>query len=118
MTAVPAAVLGATGYVGGELLRLIAAHPTFEMAAAVSESRAGQPIANTFPHLAAAFGDTPFAAHGAWLENIPEGSPLALFSAAPHGASAAPFVSWARATPESVAQLQPGASAAAPRAGG
>ena len=89
MTAVPAAVLGATGYVGGELLRLIAAHPAFELAAAVSESRAGEPVSNTFPHLAAAFGDTPFAAHGAWLENIPEGSPLALFSAAPHGASAA-----------------------------
>lgn len=89
MTAVPAAVLGATGYVGGELLRLIAAHPVFELAAAVSESRAGERVPDTFPHLAAAFGDTPFAAHGAWLANIPEGSPLALFSAAPHGASAA-----------------------------
>ncbi len=89
MTAVPAAVLGATGYVGGELLRLIAAHPTFELAAAVSESRAGEPVANTFPHLAVAFGNAPFAAQGTWLENIPEGSPLALFSATPHGASAA-----------------------------
>lgn len=89
MTKVPAAVLGATGYVGGELLRLIAAHPHFELVAAVSESRAGEPVAETFPHLATPFGDTPFAAHGAWLESIPEGSPLALFSAAPHGASAA-----------------------------
>lgn len=89
MTAIPAVVLGATGYVGGELLRLIAAHPVFELAAAVSESRAGTPVGDTFPHLAAAVGDTPFAAHGAWLDRIPEGSPLALFSAAPHGASAA-----------------------------
>ena len=89
MSAVPAVVLGATGYVGGELLRLIAAHPLFELVAAVSESRAGEPIAGTFPHLASACGDKPFAAHGTWLERIPDGSPLALFSAAPHGASAA-----------------------------
>ena len=89
MTSVPAAVLGATGYVGGELLRLIAAHPHFDLAAAVSESRAGEPIGRTFPHLAGACGDTPFAAHGTWLDGIPAGSPLALFSAAPHGASAA-----------------------------
>lgn len=82
-------VLGATGYVGGELLRLIAAHPHFELAAAVSESRAGDPIADVFPHLTPAFGDAPFVAHGSWLEQLTEGSQLALFSAAPHGASAA-----------------------------
>ena len=89
MSSVPAVVLGATGYVGGELLRLIAAHPHFDLVAAVSESRAGEPISHTFPHLAAACGDTPFAAHGTWLDGIPADSPLALFSAAPHGASAA-----------------------------
>ncbi len=89
MSSVPAVVLGATGYVGGELLRLIAAHPHFDLAAAVSESRAGEPVSKTFPHLGAACGDTPFAAHGAWLDGIPANSPLALFSAAPHGASAA-----------------------------
>jgi N-acetyl-gamma-glutamyl-phosphate reductase len=89
MTSAPAVVLGATGYVGGELLRLIAAHPLFDLAAAVSESRAGETLGGTFPHLAGALGDTAFAAHGAWLDGIPAGSPLALFSAAPHGASAA-----------------------------
>jgi N-acetyl-gamma-glutamyl-phosphate reductase len=89
MTSVPAVVLGATGYVGGELLRLIAMHPLFELLAAVSESRAGEPIAETFPHLAATCGDTRFAGHGAWLDTLPPGAPLALFSAAPHGASAA-----------------------------
>jgi N-acetyl-gamma-glutamyl-phosphate reductase len=81
-------VLGATGYVGGELLRLIADHPDFELAAAVSESRAGEPLATVFPHLAPAYGDLPFASHGAWIEDIAENSRLALFSAAPHGASA------------------------------
>lgn len=89
MMSVPAVVLGATGYVGGELLRLIATHPLFDLVAAVSESRAGQHIPGTFPHLASAFDNADFAAHDAWLEKIPAGSPLALFSAAPHGASAA-----------------------------
>ena len=89
MSSVPAVVLGATGYVGGELLRLIAAHPHFDLAAAVSESKAGEPIRDTFPHLAAACGDSLFAGHGKWLEEVPADSPLALFSAAPHGASAA-----------------------------
>jgi N-acetyl-gamma-glutamyl-phosphate reductase len=89
MTSVPAVVLGATGYVGGELLRLIATHPLFDLVAAVSESRAGQHIPDTFPHLASAFDNADFAAHDAWLDRIPAGSPLALFSAAPHGASAA-----------------------------
>jgi N-acetyl-gamma-glutamyl-phosphate reductase common form len=84
-----AVVLGATGYVGGELLRLIAAHPCFDLAAAVSESRAGDPIAEVFAHLAPAYGDKPFVAHGSWLEQLEEGSELAVFSAAPHGASAA-----------------------------
>ncbi len=90
---IPAAVLGATGYVGGELLRLIAGHPDFRLAAAVSDSRAGSPIAATFPHLACAYPETSFVAHtsggGHWIASLHRGSRLALFSAAPHGASAA-----------------------------
>ena len=87
--AIPAAVIGATGYVAGELLRLIAGHPHFRLAAAVSESRAGTAVCDTFPQLAPALPDTRFAARGDWLEAVPGGSPLAIFSAAPHGASAA-----------------------------
>ena len=87
-TAIQSVVLGATGYVGGELLRLIAAHPQFELAAAVSESRSGQAIGETFPHLAAACAGEVFRAHADWLEGIDAGTDLALFSAAPHGASA------------------------------
>ncbi len=87
-TAIQSVVLGATGYVGGELLRLIAAHPQFELAAAVSESRSGQAIGETFPHLAAAYAGEEFRAHADWLEEIDAGTDLALFSAAPHGASA------------------------------
>ncbi len=89
MSSIPAVVLGATGYVGGELLRLIAGHPNFDLLAAVSESRAGDPVADVFAHLFPAYGDTPFAAHDTWLDRVEPGSQLALFSAAPHGASAA-----------------------------
>ncbi len=90
MTAsVPAVILGASGYVGGELLRLVATHPTFDLAAAVSDSGAGKPIGELFPHLAGTFGATTFVAHAEWLDHVEPGGQLALFSAAPHGASAA-----------------------------
>lgn len=86
---IQAVVLGATGYVGGELLRLIWAHPTLQFAAAVSESRNGETIAATFPNLESAYGDRCFVAHDDWIDELETGSKLALFSAAPHGASAA-----------------------------
>lgn len=86
--AIPAAVLGATGYVGGELLRLLHAHPTFRPFAAVSESRGGDLVAAVFPHLAGACGGLRFSRPDDWLARIDRGSDLALFSAAPHGTSA------------------------------
>jgi len=86
---IQAVVLGASGYVGGELLRLISGHPNFELAAAVSESRAGQPVAETFGHLSQALAGTSFQSRDTWQDLIPEGGDVALFSAAPHGASAA-----------------------------
>jgi len=86
---IPAVIIGASGYVGGELLRLVAAHPEFELRAAVSDSAAGKPIGSVFGHLATALGEHAFVAHADWLQHVDEGSRLALFSAAPHGASAA-----------------------------
>jgi N-acetyl-gamma-glutamyl-phosphate reductase common form len=85
---IKAVVLGATGYVGGELLRLLLGHPDFTLAAAVSESRAGEPIAAAFPQLAAAAGGARFATAATWDAAFERGEPLALFSAAPHGAAA------------------------------
>ena len=38
------AVAGASGYAGGELLRLLAGHPEFELAAATAHSSAGEPV--------------------------------------------------------------------------
>ena len=48
---VDAAVLGASGYAGGELLRLLAAHPNVRLSAAVSETYAGKPLSAGFPGL-------------------------------------------------------------------
>ena len=84
-----AVVLGASGYVGGELLRLINDHPNFILAAAVSNSQAGRPIAETFRHLSQALAGADFVGRDNWLDAIDNNSKLALFSAAPHGASAA-----------------------------
>lgn len=95
---IQAVVLGASGYVGGELLRLIAAHPNLNLTAAVSENSSGQPIAETFPHLTGVYADNKFSSHDDWLENIADGSKLALFSAAPHGASAALIAKVLKAT--------------------
>ena len=81
-------ILGGTGYVGGELLRLTAGHPEFELLAAVSGSQAGEPIAKTFAHLAAAYGDTCYSSIDELESLISSGDEIALFSAAPHGASA------------------------------
>lgn len=46
-----AAVLGASGYVGAELVRLIATHPYLGVAALGAERRAGEPLGAVFPHL-------------------------------------------------------------------
>ena len=85
---IPAVILGASGYVGGELLRLIAAHPEFELQAAVSDSAAGKPIGRLFGHLATALDGHTFVAHSDWLQHVDDHSKLALFAAGPHGASA------------------------------
>ena len=57
---VPAVVLGGTGYVAGELLRLLTGHPRFELAGVMSDSQPGEPVAKAFAHLATACADTRF----------------------------------------------------------
>ncbi len=47
-----ASVIGATGYAGVELLRLLDGHPEAEIAAITSESSTGEAIADMYPHLA------------------------------------------------------------------
>ncbi|MFK7939039.1 MAG: N-acetyl-gamma-glutamyl-phosphate reductase [Roseovarius sp.] len=45
------AILGASGYTGAELIRLIATHPTMTITALGANSKAGQTMAQVFPHL-------------------------------------------------------------------
>ncbi len=49
MTTANVGILGARGYVGRELVRLILAHPHLNLAFATSDSGAGKPIADTIP---------------------------------------------------------------------
>lgn len=76
-------ILGASGYVGGELMRLIAGHPAMEVAVAFGASSAGQTIATVHPHLALAYPDRPFAA---WNSALIADCDLIL-AALPHGAT-------------------------------
>ena len=45
------AILGASGYTGAELIRLIAGHSSMQIKALGGNSKAGQPLAQVFPHL-------------------------------------------------------------------
>jgi N-acetyl-gamma-glutamyl-phosphate reductase len=44
-------IVGATGYTGVELLRLLAAHPQVELAVITSRADAGTPVSDMFPNL-------------------------------------------------------------------
>jgi N-acetyl-gamma-glutamyl-phosphate reductase len=50
------AVAGASGYAGGELLRLIAAHPDLELGPVTAGSNAGVAVTGLHPHLAGLAG--------------------------------------------------------------
>jgi N-acetyl-gamma-glutamyl-phosphate reductase common form len=58
------AVIGGAGFVAGELLRLLHAHPHVEDIVAVSRSRAGRPLADVHPSLA--------GIDGAFVDEAPE----------------------------------------------
>ncbi|MGH8210993.1 MAG: N-acetyl-gamma-glutamyl-phosphate reductase [Steroidobacteraceae bacterium] len=88
-TTIPTVVLGGTGYVAGELLRLIAGHPQFLLAAVMSDSQPGEPVSNAFPHLVSAFPDTRFKSQADVVKLLAGTPRVAVFSAAPHGVSAA-----------------------------
>jgi N-acetyl-gamma-glutamyl-phosphate reductase len=84
----PAIVIGGSGYVAGEVLRLLAGHPALFAERVVSASRAGQPIAAAFPHLAGCFADLRFQPPASLAAELARHPRWAVFSAAPHGASA------------------------------
>lgn len=80
------AVVGASGYVGGELLRLLASHPRLTVAAVTSEKSAGAPVSSVFPHLT---GAIPHVFDALVPEAVAERAD-AVFLALPHTKSLAP----------------------------
>src|SRR5262245_3472799 len=86
---IPAIVLGGTGYVSGELLRLLLGHPNFALAGVMSDSAPGELAGKSFPHLAGLLGDTAFKSQADIAALIASQPTSAVFCAAPHGAAAA-----------------------------
>jgi N-acetyl-gamma-glutamyl-phosphate reductase len=84
---VPAVILGGTGYVAGELLRLTLGHPRLELAAIASDSQPGAPVAKAFPHLAAACGDLCYVSIEEAIETVARHPRSGVLAAAPHGVS-------------------------------
>ena len=85
---VPVLVLGGTGYVAGELLRLIAAHPHLELKGVLSDSQPGEPVAKSFAHLAPVYPDLKFVGLEGITELVGSLPRSAILSAAPHGVAA------------------------------
>jgi N-acetyl-gamma-glutamyl-phosphate reductase len=78
-----AGIVGASGYTGAELLRLLAGHPTFEVAVVTAQRNAGHAVGAHTPSLAAAYPGL------AYEENDPDlldGLDI-VFCALPHGES-------------------------------
>ncbi|WP_313356517.1 N-acetyl-gamma-glutamyl-phosphate reductase [Microbacterium sp.] len=76
------AVSGASGYAGGEILRLLAAHPDIEIRTVTAHSNAGQPLIDHQPHLRS-------LAHLTLQDTTPEilSGHDVVFLALPHGQS-------------------------------
>jgi N-acetyl-gamma-glutamyl-phosphate reductase len=78
------AVAGASGYAGGELLRLVHGHPGLELGAVCASTSAGRPVTDAHPHLMA-LGERDFDATDPTLLADAD----LVFLALPHGESAA-----------------------------
>ncbi|MEK7851552.1 MAG: N-acetyl-gamma-glutamyl-phosphate reductase [Deltaproteobacteria bacterium] len=77
---VKVAIVGASGYTGVELIRLLSNHPEVEIAAVTSEQSAGKSVASIFPSLTGVFEKT---LEPLLVENISVKADL-IFTALPH----------------------------------
>ena len=78
------AVIGASGYAGGELLRLLATHPVFEVTVVSAYSNAGEQVTSVHPQLQSYAGRVFVTADSIDFSTID-----LVFLALPHGESAA-----------------------------
>jgi len=91
MTKLGIAILGASGYTGAELVRLLARHSGVELRALTADRKAGQDMAETFPHLGSlalpkltAIGDVDFGSIDAVFCALPHGTTQEVIAALPH----------------------------------
>lgn len=82
---IPVGIIGASGYAGAELMRLLALHPGFDVRFVTGDTQAGQPVADLYPHLAAIDANQEFVKYD---PELLDGVDLA-FLALPHGQSMA-----------------------------
>jgi N-acetyl-gamma-glutamyl-phosphate reductase len=78
-----AAVIGGSGYTGGELLRLLAGHPEIDVGVVMAHTNAGGSIAEHFPALAGGYPEMRFAA----TDPAAAAGADVVFLALPHGES-------------------------------
>ena len=84
MKRIRVAVVGATGYTGAELYRLLSVHPAVEVVALVGHGKAGLPVGEAMPSLAGLVPGSVESFDAASLAARAD----AVFCALPHGASA------------------------------
>jgi N-acetyl-gamma-glutamyl-phosphate reductase len=84
--AVRVAIVGATGYAGGELARLLLRHPEARLVAAVARAHVGEPLRDVLPHL--------HAAPGSLLVGDDVGEAEVVFTALPAGEAAKRAPGW------------------------
>lgn len=78
------AILGASGYTGGELIRILVNHPNVKITYITAEKHAGKTISEVFPHLK---GILDLRLEKLDPDKVPEDINI-VFAALPHGASA------------------------------
>ncbi|MEM9652857.1 MAG: N-acetyl-gamma-glutamyl-phosphate reductase, partial [Actinomycetota bacterium] len=76
-------IVGASGYTGAELLRLIAGHPQLDLKVATGDSMAGSRIVDLYPSLSLAYGDRTF---DTYRPDLVDGLDV-VFCGLPHGVS-------------------------------
>jgi N-acetyl-gamma-glutamyl-phosphate reductase len=86
-------IVGVSGYGGGEALRLIASHPTFELTYVAGESSAGQKLGERFPGLSGNLADLVIQKWDPAAVNVD-----VLFASLPTGESKEPLAQVGKAT--------------------